>query len=342
MIRSLAIFFGFLYDLLIVLGKMKITVSVPATSANIGPGYDIWGIALNLRNSFSVDTEEKTNVLQLHLSYSELCQQAIQKRQLSDSIAVNDNVFVRSYIYFFNYFKKEVIPFNIHADVSIPWSRGLGSSATAIVGALTLASHIMKLFYSISISKEDIFKAACLLEGHPDNVSCALWGGLVVNVLHNKQSFLPVTLPFQAPLQFVAVIPTTYLSTSKARGVIADQVPISDVGFQSSRIAVLTYLFGKKNWTNLDKQNFKICLSDRLHQEKRLSLIPAVHKAFKMFDHLSNTFVYLSGSGSTCMLLALNTDDMSLEDEVSDILTKSNLQAKTLNLEVDKQGALLS
>ena len=320
---------------------MKVTVSVPATSANLGPGYDIWGLALNIRNIFSINIEEKTKILQLNLNYSKLFQQVIPKKQLSERIVDNNNIFVQSYIHFFDHFNKKVIPFNIYANVSIPWSRGLGSSATAIVGALTLASQVIKLFYNISISKEDIFQAACLLEGHPDNVACALWGGLVVNVLHNRKSFLPVTLPFQAPLQFIAVIPNTSLSTTKARKMIANQVPISYVGFHSSRIAVLTYLFSKKNWNDLDKQTFKICLSDKLHQEKRLALIPAVYKAFKMFDRLSNAFVYLSGAGSTCMLLTLNKEVPS-EDEISNILTESNLRAITFNLEVDKQGALLS
>ncbi|SHF67636.1 homoserine kinase [Caldanaerobius fijiensis DSM 17918] len=271
---------------------MIVRVKVPATTANIGPGFDCLGLALNLFNTVEVKLGGN-NVDRDHLVYK-----AVKKVYDSAGKIMPE------------------VEVNVYGD--IPIERGLGSSASCIVGGIIAAN---KLLGNV-LSFEQMLNLAVEMEGHPDNVVPAFVGGMTVSVQENgKTYFVKIDVP--KSIMFVGLIPEIKLSTKKARAVLPDMITQKDAVFNVSRVAFLisSLMTGK-----LD--NLSFALQDRLHQPYRKTLIPDFDVIFDAARYYGAKGVFLSGAGPT--IIAVNDVNNtafieSIERTVDDLQIKWNV-----------------
>lgn len=283
-------------------------ISVPATSANLGPGFDALGIAVDLANTCEFKISEDVKKFEKN---------------------VKENLIYSSYKYVFDFYKEEVIPIEIDLCTNIPLSRGLGSSAACIVMGVFMAFSVMKRDFD----KKEILKIATKIEGHPDNVSPAIYGGANVSIL-NGDVFVE-RFEISEKFKFLAIIPDFELSTKDARQVLPKNYTKEDVVFNISRVSmlILSLISG-------DEENLKVSLEDKIHEPYRYKLIPEIEEIEKIIKESNAIGHYLSGAGSTIMLI-LNSNDETTESEIRKKLECLSNSYLVMPLEIDKRGAFL-
>lgn len=257
-----------------------IKVRVPGTSANIGPGFDAFGLALSIYNTFSF--EEKND--------GKLTIRGVERKYQSDT-----NLVYRSMQKVFKKVGYHPKGLYIHTEVDIPISRGLGSSATCIVGGLFGANALI----GSPLKAEELFDIAVELEGHPDNVSPAIFGGLVVSMNDHGKN-VHIKSPVHPCYEFYALVPDFPLSTSDARQVLPKKISFSDATHNLPR-ATMTYLA----LTNGSEDILKLCMKDRLHQPYRKKLITHYDVITKKAREMGCLNTCISGAGPT--ILAINS-----------------------------------
>lgn len=283
-------------------------ISVPATSANLGPGFDALGLAVDLANT---------------------CEFKITERAENFEKNVKENLIYSSYKYVFDFYKEEVIPIEIDLCTNIPLSRGLGSSAACIVMGVFMGFSVMKRDFD----KKEILKIATKIEGHPDNVSPAIYGGANVSIL--KDDVFVERFEISKKFKFLAIIPDFELSTRDARQVLPKEYSKEDAVFNISRVSmlILSLISG-------DEDNLKVSLEDKIHEPYRYKLIPEIGEIEKIIEESNAIGHYLSGAGSTIMLI-LNSNDETTESEIIKKLERLSNSYKVMPLEIDKRGAFL-
>ena len=283
-------------------------VIVPATSANIGPGYDCLGIALNLYNKF----------------YFEEIDEGIIIEEKEKEYINEDNMVYQSMLYFFEKVKPSIIPKGVKIKIidNIPICRGLGSSATCIIAGLMGANYLSKS----NLNKEEILKLATEIEGHPDNVAPAIYGNMIVSFMEDEKIYYD-TIKVPKNLRFCALIPDFKLSTEKARGVLPKTIDHKDGVFNVSRATLLVTAFMNNNLELL-----KVACKDKFHQEYRSPLINDYDKIVTYSNKLNCLGTFLSGAGPTIMSLTSDDDKDFLPDMESYLLSLDNkLQIKDLH-----------
>lgn len=262
-----------------------IKVRVPGTSANIGPGFDAFGLALSIYNTFSF--EEKND--------GKLTIRGVERKYQSDT-----NLVYRSMQKVFKKAGYHPKGLYIHTDVDIPISRGLGSSATCIVGGLFGANALI----GSPLSTEELFDIAVELEGHPDNVAPAIFGGLVVSMNdHGKNIY--IKSPVHPCYTFYALVPDFPLSTSDARQVLPKKISFGDATHNLPR-ATMTYLA----LANGSMEILKLCMKDRLHQPYRKKLIAHYDVITKKAREMGCLNTCISGAGPTILVInSVDNDD---------------------------------
>ncbi len=258
-------------------------VIVPATSANMGPGYDCLGIALNLYNKFYFSEIEKGIVIEEK-----------ERQYISE-----DNMVYKSMIYFFDKIKPKKIPKGIKIKIvdDVPICRGLGSSATCIVAGLMAANYLS----NSNLDKHEILKLATEIEGHPDNVAPAIYGNMIVSFMENGKIIYD-TIKIPENIRFCAIVPDFKLSTEKARSVLPKTIDHKDGVFNVSRATLLVTAFMNENLDLL-----KVACQDKFHQQYRSPLIKDYDKVVNHANNLNCLGTFLSGAGPTIM--SLITDD---------------------------------
>lgn len=265
----------------------KISIRVPATSANCGPGFDSLGLACNLYNYFTYELLEAG--LELNI-IGEGAQTLYPSK---------DNLAFASFFRLWSQSGKKDTGLRVSMHNIIPLSRGLGSSSAAIVAGLLAADF----FLGGTSTKQDLLSIATEMEGHPDNVAPALFGGITISyVAEGKVSCLKF-LP-KKELRLIAVIPDMPLATSMARAAIPASVPHEDAVFNASRTALLVAAL-------LTGESEHLCaaLEDRLHHPYRAPLIPGMQEAFAAARRNGAYNAVISGAGSTLMAYAAPTCD---------------------------------
>ena len=256
-------------------------IYVPATSANLGPGFDTLGIALNLHNKVII---KKSNFFSLSI-----------KGEGSDRKRFkNNNLFVKIFYEVYEEITGKRDNFRFEFYNKIPISRGLGSSSAIITSAVAAAYALLDNY----VDKEKILNKSLCYENHPDNIAPAVHGGFTVSVVDNDKVY---TLKKEMPsfLKAVVVIPNRAMSTAKSRTTLPKEYPLKDIVYNLSRSSILSALFFEEKWDLL-----KIASKDRLHQDIRMSNMKelfAVQKTALEAGALSST---LSGSGSTFFNIA--------------------------------------
>lgn len=256
------------------------TVVVPGTSANCGPGFDCLGLALTIYNTFTFEINES----KCHsFSFEGIGADLLEKEDQ------NKNLVIYSMQEVFREAGKKLPYGHLHSDTRIPPSRGLGSSATAIVGGIVLANAILKDYFT----KEELLAIANRIEGHPDNVCPAIFGHLCGS-LPVEDKVVYSLIPVSPTMNFVAVVPEVQVSTEHARGVLPKQIPykeaVENVGFASLFVNAMA-----TNNTDL----LKYAMNDHLHVPYRINLIPGGAEALVAARDAGAFGATISGSGST-------------------------------------------
>ena len=262
----------------------KIKVKVPATTANMGSGFDVFGMALSLYNEMEVTFNPKSTT---GLSVKIL-------GEGKETLPKNEkNVAIQAMLETLKILKCEAAyPLNKMKIVfknNISMCSGMGSSAAAIVAGIIAAGNLC----SKKLTKEQITDIAMKFEGHPDNVVPAVYGGLCVSVKEDSGKIAVVKLP-SPRLKIVACTPYFELSTKHSRRVVPKNVPTADAVYNMSRTAVLAYAFTKGDYSLL-----KTAMQDKLHQPYRANLIPSMTQIIDIAYAHGALGAFLSGSGPT-------------------------------------------
>ena len=274
----------------------KVTVSVPGTTANIGVGFDCLGAALSLANEFQfevVDTDTKLKVI--------VEGKEAHKVGLGDS-----NLIYRSLLQFYEHLDRQPPNLELTIRLGVPLSRGLGSSATAIVGGLLGANSLT----GNPLSQTEIMEMAIAIEGHPDNVVPALLGNCLLSV-EDRGKWQISDIPWHQNVVPVVAIPNFELSTKEARGVLPAEYSRQDAIFNISRMGLLIRALATNNGEWLTT-----ALADRIHQPYRQKLILGYQQVEQAAIAAGAYGLVISGAGPT--LLAFDQSRTSRTSNCSD------------------------
>lgn len=273
---------------------MRFTVKAPASSANLGPGFDALGMALDLWNTVTIDTAGPSG-------------EVINEGPEAHLLAGHDNLTVHAMNTLARDRKRELPPFAIRARTEIPVSRGLGSSAAALVAGLIAANYLLELH----LTDDEIYKYALRMEGHGDNVGAAIFGGAVLAVPGLKR---PVHLTDGANLGLTAVvfIPEATGATWAARAALPHEVPMADAALNLATTSGLAI-----GLMTVDHALIAAGMRDMLHEPYRARLFPHLDAMKATAREYGAVGAALSGAGST--VLALVPHDRA--DAVAEALT---------------------
>ncbi len=257
-------------------------VSVPATTANIGAGFDCLGAALSLYNQFEFSLADRLTIT--------------ASGEGADKVERDEtNLVYQAIAKFYQHIDRPIPAIAFHTDTKIPLSRGLGSSATAIVGGLVGAN----LLAGSPLERGELLDLAIAMEGHPDNVAPAMLGGCQLMASNQAGGWEYCDLQWHESIAIAVAIPDFELSTSKARAVLPKQFSMSDAVFNASHLALLTHGIqtGNESW-------LKAGLQDRLHQPYRQSLITGMADVQAAAIAAGAYGLVISGAGPTLLSLA--------------------------------------
>ena len=258
-----------------------IEVLAPATTANLGPGFDCLGMALDLWNRLEVLPAALPSV-------------EVSGEGAGELATDTGNLTYRAMQFLYAESGLELPPLRLRCHNAIPLSRGLGSSAAAIAGGLVAANALSGNCYSAN----ELLEMAATIEGHPDNVAAAVLGGLQLVVSDGPQLYT-APIPVPPELHTVLFIPETRIATADARLVLPGQVSVADAVFNMGRVALLVAGMA------LDRPEYlPVATEDKLHQPYRQPLFPAVKTIFAAARAAGALGVFVSGSGSTVLALA--------------------------------------
>jgi len=311
----------------------RVRVRVPATSANLGPGFDALGIALQLYSHVSVGVSATgENHVVMHGEGSEY-----------GSIPIEKNIAWQAIRHLAQRLKSTFPPLELTLENSIPLARGLGSSAAARVGALVAANLWLQRAGEKFLNQRELLELATELEGHPDNVAPALFGGMTASVCDGPKV---LSSPLNADVwpQFMVFIPDTELATKAAREVLPESVSRQDAVFNISRLGLLVASLSSGNWQK-NPQILKIALQDKLHQPYRAPLMPAFNTVQNAALESGALGVTLSGAGPSVLIWleanAKSTFKESLKTIILQTAAAKDVSGKVAELDVDTQGCVV-
>ncbi|MBX7491400.1 homoserine kinase [Helicobacter turcicus] len=288
---------------------------VPATSANLGPGFDSLGLALSLYNRFSLKPSKITSI-------------QIRGEGSGNPKLRVDNVFVRIFNEQLKKLTGSVIPFKFVFDNEIPISRGLGSSSAVIIGAISAAFKVAQAPFD----KQKILNFALRYESHPDNITPACMGGFNVCMLANRDKevrFINQSLPDS--IAAVVVIPNQSTSTHLSRKTLPKRYFQKDAVFNLSHASLLSSAFITGRFELLREAS-----QDRFHQFYRMKQIPLLFEIQRTALQNGALMSTLSGSGSSFFSLCYKDDTKHLFYALSQKFSK----LRVLSLEFDNNGVL--
>lgn len=294
-------------------------ITIPATSANLGPGFDCLGLALALYNHV-----EMTTAVSSPFAIS------ITGEGAGRLPADETNLVWRAANALWQQVGQRPSGVEVRLHNHIPVGSGLGSSATAILGGMLAANALI----GSPLSAAQVLRLAIAYEGHPDNVVPALWGGLVLSVAHGADWVLePVPVP---PLEVVYVLPEFDLPTQQARAVLPTAVARGDAIFNAARVGLLLRALSTADFARL-----AIAMQDRLHQPYRIPLVPGLGAAMAAAVAAGAAGVALSGAGPSLIAFAA-ANHAAIAQAASDAFAAAGLPSRTWVLPVAETGATVN
>ncbi|MCR3758248.1 homoserine kinase [Clostridium felsineum] len=294
-----------------------IRVRIPATSANMGAGFDTLGMALKLYNEITIEeTQGKTEI-----------------KLLGGELDKNykENLTYISITKVYDFFNRKYDGFKIDmSETNIPLSRGLGSSAACIVGGIVGANALI----GGSMTYMDMLKIATDIEGHPDNVAPALLGGIVTSI-NDDGNIIYSKVNVKSHFKYAVMVPNFKVSTALSRGVLPDSYLREAVVFNISRCAMLISILN-----NGEDEKLRYVLQDKIHQPYRKKLINNVDEIFLKAKEYGALGEFISGSGST-LIAVLKEEDKNFIASMKLYLNTLKDKWKIIEVESDNQGAVI-
>ncbi|AXH13200.1 homoserine kinase [Halarcobacter bivalviorum] len=268
-------------------------ISVPATSANLGPGFDTLGLAISLHNQVIIRPSKFHSV-------------SLRGEGSNNPVLKDNNMFIAIFNDFYHNLSKRKRHFRFEFTNEVPLSRGLGSSSAVIVSAIASAYAIE----GIKLDKQKLLNLALAYENHPDNITPAVMGGFnVATVQDNEVKFIRKTLP--KSLKAIVVIPNRPISTQLARKALPFKYSKEDTVFNISHSSLLTAAFMTENWDMLRAASL-----DKVHQKYRMKQMPELFDVQKTALKSGALMSTLSGSGSTLFSMSHRDDAQRIEAEL--------------------------
>ena len=217
----------------------------------------------------------------------------------------------------------------------IPLSRGLGSSSAAIIGGLISANYILGNKLSL---ENDILNMAVQFEGHPDNVSPAILGGIISGVVRKNEDFKYVKINTPKNLKAIVAIPNFHLSTEKARNALPKEISFKDAIFNISRAALLTSALSSNKLDLLE-----VATDDKLHQDYRAKFIPGLKELFKEAKKAGAYSVTISGAGSSILALVKNDENIikNVSNAMKESFAKKKIESEIKVLNIPNKGIVV-
>lgn len=292
-----------------------ITVRVPATSANIGPGFDCLGVAL-------------TMYVTVTFSFITHSQQAdgVVITGCEETYANKDNLIYQAFCRAMNHMNKPIPKVAIEIKSEIPVARGLGSSAACIVAGVLGANAWCDSF----MSHDEVFALATQMEGHPDNIAPALYGGLCASMMKDGTPHV-IRANIPEDISFTALIPDIQLTTSASRAVLPNMVALKDATYNISRSV---FVFHALQAGTLDLLSLSI--DDALHQPYRKTLIPDYEEIVNTLRSDKDAF-YISGAGPT--LIGISRSPEKYDQWMNQLNNSLSCQWSVIHLRVNGVGA---
>lgn len=287
------------------------TVSVPATSANLGPGFDTLGLAIDFRNEFHVTPAGFTSI-------------SIKGEGEHNPKLRADNIFVNIFTEFYTQLTERHDNFRFTFTNRIPISRGLGSSSAIIVGAIGAAYAIN----GIDLPKEKMLNLALKYESHPDNITPAVMGGYNTAVIERGQ-VVSRKVEIPSEVKALMVIPTKSISTNHSRMALPKRYNRKDAVYNISRCSLMTLAFCQRDWDLL-----RYASKDRMHQEYRMKNMPILFEIQKQALEHGALMSTLSGSGSSIFSLVHQDDAPAIQEKLKNQFQRM----RVLVLDFDNEG----
>lgn len=299
---------------------MSFLVRVPATTANLGPGFDCLGLALDLWNEVEVEATGDSLVI------------TIEGEGQNEAAKDQYNAIYRAMQTFAERHHKSLpAGLHLHCRNKIPFGAGLGSSAAAVISGILAAGRLL----GISADQKVQLECATLIEGHPDNVSPCLLGGLVA-AIQNDREVIARSMDV-VPLHLVVIVPDFHFPTKTSRAGLPVSLPRADAIFNIGRVALLT-----KALATGDLDLLAVAMQDRLHQPHRLPLIPGAVEAFTAAKEAGAAAVVLSGAGPSLLAVLRDQNSASkVSSAIQDAFSKAGVKARVFNPSITLSGATI-
>lgn len=298
----------------------RVRVRVPASTANLGPGFDCLGLALSLYNTVDLTPLNSDEPFQIEI-----------EGEGADRLSPTaDNLIFRAADSVREALGKDPLHVAIKAHNGVPIGSGLGSSSAAVVAGIVAANAL----YGGPLSRSDLLRMATAIEGHPDNAAAAIFGGLtMVSAVENELMHLSHEVP---PLKVVIALPNVRLSTADARAALPKQVPLKDAVFNLGRTAFVVEALRKGDFDMLSW-----AMTDKLHQPYRRKLIPGFDAAATAAHAAGACAVALSGAGPSAAAFAPDKH-YEIAEAMKAAFEAAGVTCRTFVLPVDRQGVQIS
>ena len=301
----------------------RATIRVPATSANLGPGFDCIGMALDLWNETTVTRGESA----VRIS-----------GEGAGSLPTDaSNLIAMSAAHTFNLLGIDPIDLAFECINQVPLTRGLGSSSAATVTGIAAAFAFADQDLCDADTRKRLFAIAADIEGHPDNAAPAVFGGCQIGIrieqMTDHSGWITSGVPISDEMKAVAFIPDFSMQTSEARGILPEQLPRSDAVFNIGRAAMLVHALSSAQWDLV-----RHATDDHLHQPQRIKhLFPMFRSIARGALDAGAHGVFLSGAGPTVMAIATDRF-MTICYEMSENARKAQIDGKALVLDISNDG----
>lgn len=295
-----------------------IRIKVPATSANLGSGFDSLGIALSMHNLVWM---EESDVID------------ISSKDKAEIPTDEHNLIYWAAERVYEQCGRKLPGLRLIQENNIPMARGLGSSSACIVAGVLGANRLL----GNPFSQKDLVNFAAKIEGHPDNTTPAIEGGLVASAIEGDRVY-SVSVPVSNKIRFAVFIPPFELKTEKARAVLPEQYPRADAVYNLSRSALMTASLFSGNLENL-----RVAVGDRIHQPYRAGLIEGLDHVFRMSYELGSLGTYISGAGPTIIsMISVENAESFLKYASSHLEERGISGWQVVILDTDACGAKVS
>ena len=310
---------------------MKVSVKVPASSANIGPGFDCLGMALPIYNTITI---EETVLPGTGIEINVMSEEENIDEMVFDNIPKDENNLIYKAVeMLYNSIGQEPSELKINIQTGIPITRGLGSSSSIVVGGLLAANKLL----GNPADETALLAIATEVEGHPDNVAPAILGGVVLAAQEADGTLSYCKLDWPDEWDITVCIPDFELSTEIARSILPKEVPMQDAIFNAKHLAMLIQAINKK-----DEKLMKVALKDKLHQPYREKLVPGMKEIMEAFVHEDGVLgCVLSGAGPSMLVISHKYDLDKIKSTVKDLWERQNIKADVRTMKVEEQGAVI-